>query len=122
LAAQTGPSDLVLVHSIPSGVVGVARYLKSQGTSEESVGFATWVGQLRQRRVPESLHRLAAGRRRIILVKVRDMGEPAPEEAWLREHATLTEVYKLRSASVLYFTPRETETFFGLGTSPLLAR
>jgi hypothetical protein len=121
LAAQTGPSDLVIVHSIPSGVLGVARYLEDQGTFEEAVGFAPWVGQLRQRSVPESLHRLATGRRRIILVKIRDMGEPAPEEGWLREHATLSDVYKLRSASVLYFTPRESETFFGPGTGPLLA-
>src|SRR6266404_2836508 len=58
------PSDLILVHSIPSGVLGISRY------ANESAALASWVGQLGTRRVPESIHKLAAGRTRIVFVKV----------------------------------------------------
>jgi hypothetical protein len=112
LAEQTGASDLVIVHSVPSGVIGVARYMESHGTSE-GVGFASWVGQLKQRRVPEDLQRLAAGRRRIILVKICEVGEPAPQETWLQENATPAGELSLLSTPVTirYFTPRGTDTF-----------
>jgi hypothetical protein len=108
LAKQLRQGDLVIVHSIPSGVIGIARYMESAGVSE-GVGFASWVGQLGQRRVPDDVQRLAAGRRRIVLVKIHDVGEPAPEEAWLREHATLTEERQLEAVTVLYFVPRRLE-------------
>ena len=78
-----GPSDLVIVHSIPSGVLGVARYLPP------SVPLAAWVGQLGQRRVPEDVRALANGRRRVVFVRIHDVGAPAPEEDWLRAHGRL---------------------------------
>jgi hypothetical protein len=115
LAARTGPSELVIVHSIPSVVAGVARYLEGQGVAAGGPGFASWVGQLRERRVPESLQSLAAGRRRIILVKIHEAGEPAPEEDWLREHAKLVDEYKRQSATVLTFVPLGAERFFVRG-------
>jgi 4-amino-4-deoxy-L-arabinose transferase-like glycosyltransferase len=111
LAEQAGPSDLVIVHSIPSGVVGVARYMDRGGASREGVGFASWVGRLGQRRIPEDLQSLAAGRKQDILVKIHDVGEPAPEEDWLRENATLTGEVRLEAAQVLSFHPRDGETF-----------
>jgi hypothetical protein len=116
LAEQAGPSDVVIVHSIPSGVAGVARYLV--GGPGEGAGFASWVGQLGQRRVPEDLCRLAAGRRRVILVKIHEVCEPAPQETWLREHATADGEVALGGATVLYFVPRGTDTFFAPGADP----
>jgi uncharacterized membrane protein len=105
LAKEAGPSDLVIVHSIPSGVTGVARYIEGKQTAEMAPGFASWVGQLKQRRIPEDLERLAKGFKRIMLVKVHEVGEPAPEEKWLRENATLDAEAVFESASILYFHP-----------------
>jgi hypothetical protein len=111
LAEQTTGGDLVIVHSIPSGVVGIARYLESQRPSEAQAGYASWVGQLGQRRVPDDLQRLAAGRQRVVLVKIHDVGEPAPEETWLRENATPTEERPMEGSTVLFFVPRDQAVF-----------
>ena len=105
LSTNARPGDMVIVHSIPSGVVGVARYLTAD------VPLAAWVGQLHRRRIPQDLEALLPGRRRVILVRVHHLGEPAPEEDWLRGHATLLEQRKLQSADLLYFAPRDAATF-----------
>lgn len=76
------PEDLVIVHSIPTGVTGVARYLP------RDVPVASSVPQLGERR-PEQLEALLAGRCRVALVKIHDLGVPAAPETWLRRHATL---------------------------------
>jgi hypothetical protein len=99
------PGDLVIVHSIPSGVLGVTRYMAP------SVPVATWVGQLGTRRVPHDLEALLAGRRRVALVKVHRLGESAPEEDWLRRNATLTETHTIRTAELLYFAPSNGPVF-----------
>ena len=54
---------------------------------------------------PAVLERLAKGFKRIMLVKVHEVGEPAPEEKWLRENATLDAEAVFESASILYFHP-----------------
>ncbi|MGI8546770.1 MAG: glycosyltransferase family 39 protein [Gemmatimonadaceae bacterium] len=76
-------ADVVIVHSIPAGTVGIARYLES------GAFVAPWVGQLGQRRAPEDIAAVSAGRRHVFLVKIHDMGQPAPEEAYLRAHGTV---------------------------------
>jgi len=111
LTETTRGSDLVVVHSIPSGVSGVARYLEEAGPSEPPPSFASWVGQLEQRRTPEDVRRLAAGFRRIMLVKIHDVGEPAPQEDWLRQNATLVDERYLEAAHILYFVPRGADVF-----------
>ena len=76
-------SDLILVHSIPSGVLGVARYANGPAP------IASWVGQLGNRRMPESLGQLAAGRSRILFVKVHQVGAAGPGGrlvTYLRHH------------------------------------
>jgi len=83
LAAWNPPADLVVVDSIPSGVLGVARYV-APGTS-----IASWVVQLGRRRIPGDADVLLAARRRVALVKTHPMGESCPAETWLREHAAL---------------------------------
>ena len=97
--------DLILVHSIPSGVLCVARY-----TDDRAV-LASWVGQLGMRRVPQSVYALAAGRTRILFVKVHDVGEPAPEEDWLRANALVFDEKRLAAATVVDFRPRNSKTF-----------
>jgi Dolichyl-phosphate-mannose-protein mannosyltransferase len=91
------PSDLVIVHSIPSGVVGIARYLESD------VPVAAWVGQLGQRQVPKHMGALLRGHSRVALIKIHEVGEPAPEEDWLRVHAKPIGQLELQNARVLYF-------------------
>lgn len=83
LAAWAGPADLVIVHSIPSGVIGMARYL------DRDLPMASWIAPLGLRRVPDDLELLLQGRRRLALVQVHNLAQPAPAEAWLRAHARL---------------------------------
>ncbi len=83
IGAIATASDVVLIQSIPSGVIGVARYVTTPAP------LASWVEQLGSRRVPESLQHLAEDSSRIILVKVHDVGAPAPEEAWLRANGSV---------------------------------
>jgi uncharacterized membrane protein len=112
LAHDVSESDLILVHSIPSGVTGIARYLKHELAPEAHVRFASWVGQLRQRRVPEDLETLAAGCSQIILIRTHDVGEPAPEQSWLEEHAMLVGVKRIHGTTLRYFTPHQSTVFF----------
>jgi hypothetical protein len=98
------PSDLIIVHSIPSGVLGVAQYLRTNAP------LASWIVQLGQRRVPDDMVALLAGRCRVALVKIHDLGKPSPAEAWLREHATLNRQDRLHfSTEILYFLPQSAE-------------
>jgi hypothetical protein len=106
LVRQVDQSDLILIHSIPSGVTGLARYLEQEGASDTGVSIASWVGQLGNRRVPEDIEALAANRRRIILVKTHDVGAPAPEQSWLEENAELRETKQIYETTLLYFTSR----------------
>ncbi len=105
VSAHSSSSDLILIHSIPSGVLGIARY--ADGPAE----LASWVGQLRTRRVPESIHKLAAGRTRVLFVRVHEVGEPAPEEDWLRANAVVSHEARLGSARIIDFRPLHTGTF-----------
>ena len=108
VGSKAGPSDLLLVHSIPSGVVGVARYLN------RPVPMASWVGQLGVRRVPESVESLTAGRERVFLVLVHTVGEPAPQEAYLRQRAAVSNDGRRQTARIVEFDLRKDP----LGTEP----
>ena len=100
VSAPAASSDLVLVHSIPSGSIGVARYLHSGPL------VASWTVRLRRRSTPAHLDTLLAGRCRVALVKVHDLGDPSPAEGWLRERATLDAQEKVGGADILYFALR----------------
>ena len=41
--------------------------------------------------------------RRVALVRIHDVGEPAPEEEWLRANASVVREQRLSHASVIYF-------------------
>jgi uncharacterized membrane protein len=98
-------SDLILVHSIPSGVLGIARYANGPAM------IASWVGQLRNRQVPDAVNTLAAGRKRIFFVEIHEVGEPAPEEDWLRANAVVLRETRIKAANIIEFRPNKRETF-----------
>jgi 4-amino-4-deoxy-L-arabinose transferase-like glycosyltransferase len=104
LAREARAGDVVVVQSIPSGVTGLARYLAGPD-GPRGVGYVSWVGQLGNRRVPDDIARVAAGRGSMILVLAHTVGWPAPEQAWLRAHAVLRERHVLASSEVLFFGP-----------------
>ncbi len=99
LDAQARPGDLIILHSIPSGIAGVARYMQSETPA------LSWVGQLRQRRVPEDVQAFADEYRRVVLVVIHEVGEPVPEETWLRAHARMIEEVPMGSGRIVYFAP-----------------
>jgi 4-amino-4-deoxy-L-arabinose transferase-like glycosyltransferase len=105
VSSNSNLSDLTLVHSIPSGVLGIARY--ADGASN----IASWVQQLGTRRVPDSLLTLAAGRSRIRFVKVHQLAEPAPEEDWLRTNAVLSREIPFQFGLVADFRPMNSDKF-----------
>jgi 4-amino-4-deoxy-L-arabinose transferase-like glycosyltransferase len=113
LDAWAHAGDVVLVHSIPSGVVGVARYLK------RDTPLAAWVTPLGTSVVPDDLERLLRGRRRVALVRIHDLGGQAPPEEWLQVNARPLgrDVFRRSSAEVLYFGPAQGETFFPAAAS-----
>ena len=88
LAEDARDSDLVIIHSIPSGVAGVSRYMARHEGATRAIAVAPWVGQLGRRRVPEDIASLVAGRARVRLLLIHTVGEPAPEGDWLRRNAT----------------------------------
>ena len=96
---------VVLVHSIPSGLLSVARYM------DNGVRIASWVGQLRQRRVPDSVEALTAGYAKIMFVNIHAVGEPAPEEEWLRRNATVLAEATAQRTRIVSFVPRSGERF-----------
>lgn len=104
-SADGHSTDLILVHSIPSGVLGIARYASGPAA------LASWVGQLGKRQMPDSLRTLAAGRTRILFVKVHEVGAPAPEEEWLRSNALISGERHLRLGVIVDFLPKGAETF-----------
>jgi hypothetical protein len=98
--ATRDPSDLVLVQSIPSGVIGVARYLDSGAV------MSSWVSALHTRRVPEDADAMMKGRHRVFFVQIHDEGRSALER-YLRAHQHLVEERVIGSARLLEFTNGE---------------
>jgi uncharacterized membrane protein len=113
LMSWAQPGDVVVVHSIPSGVVGVARYLK------RDLPVGAWVEWLGRRQVPADLQVLLGGQRRVALVKVAYLYRPSSAEVWLRAHARLVrrDRFANSGAEVLYFEPVGEPTFFS-GSPP----
>jgi hypothetical protein len=108
LESWARPGDVVLIRSVPSGVVGVARYLK------RDIPLASWVTQLGTRDVPADLERLLRDHHRVAVATIHDLGAPSPLEPWLRAHARPLgrETFRSSRAEVLYFGPANGEAFF----------
>jgi hypothetical protein len=75
---------VVLVHSMPSGVIGLSRALSRE------MPFLVWVEPLGLRRT-DDLPALLQGRRQVALVQVHNIGLVSPAERWLQEHGRLTD-------------------------------
>lgn len=108
LMAWARPGDVVVVHSIPVGVIGVARYVS------RDIPIASWVVRLGLRQVPADLKLLLSGKHRVALVKIHYLRLPSPAEAWLRAHARLVrrDTFPKSGAEVMYFEPSNAGTFF----------
>jgi hypothetical protein len=111
LEAWARPGDVVLVRSIPSGVVGVARYLKTE------IPVASWVTQLGTRELPGDLQRLLRGRNRVAVATIHDLGAANLIGPWLQVNARLLgrDTFRSSSAEVVYFGPATSKTFFPAG-------
>ena len=113
-AAGLGPTRRCrAVHSIPSGVIGVARYLKRGVRSP----LAPWITQLGTAG-PEDLERVLHGRRRdVAVVSIHSLG-PDPVEPWLRAHARLIgrERFRWSTATLVFFAPAAGETIYVTNT------
>jgi len=96
---------LILIHSIPSGFISIARYV--QGPAP----VASWIEQLGNRQVPGSLRSLARGRTSVVFVKVHEAGSLDPEADWLRAHANVSRQARVGLVNVTDFRPRGSETF-----------
>src|SRR5690606_39068537 len=105
VTAEATGDDVVLVHSIPSGVLAFARY------ADGPAPIASWVGQLGQRVVPDSLLELVQDRRQVFFIRFHEVGAAAPEEDWLRAHATVVREDQYAGTRVTVFGPREGATF-----------
>src|SRR5206468_2901134 len=104
LAAWKPGADVVVVDSIPSGVLGVARY------ADPRTPIVSWVVRLGGRRLPDDAEVLLADHRRVALVKTHLLGEPSTAEEWLRGHTTLHHEEKIfaeqgivETTDILYF-------------------
>ena len=62
--------------------------------------------------MPSDLLTLASGRGRIIFIRVHDSSEPAPEQAWLEENATLIDEKSIGQVKIYYFKPQDTQVNF----------
>jgi len=77
LSQNVEPNDVVIVHSIPSGVLSFAYY------ASPDLEIAAWVEQLGQRR-EEDLDRIMQCKRRVYLVRAHEVWADASVEDWLR--------------------------------------
>jgi hypothetical protein len=93
------PHDLIIAHTIPSGVLGLSRYIKTD------TPIASWVVQLKQRKVPDDIQRISSSYNRVALVKIHDLNEPSPAEAWLLQNESLQnrETLNQSRSEILYF-------------------
>lgn len=104
LARRCAPDDLLIIHSIPSGVVGLSREVSLALRGAPGPAVAAWVGQLGQRG-EQDVAPLLVGRRRVFLVELHTVADPPLPRAWLGERATVEEVETLGAATITLFVP-----------------
>ena len=103
--ALTGAKDeAVIVDSIPSGVLGFARY------ANKTTQITSWVEPLGTRKVPDSLITFSHGYRRMLLVNTHGFHPSIPEETWLREHFDAVSKRSMGGLEVVDFQSKA-ETF-----------
>ena len=77
VADRAGPDDLVLVHSIPAGVVGVARYIAPDSGLERSSGWLPGSNASGTGASPTACGNWREAVGRILLVRIHEVGQPA---------------------------------------------
>jgi hypothetical protein len=105
LATRARTSDLIIVHSIPSGVCGVARYMIAGGAGHNSALVAPWIGQLQHHEVPRDIETLARGRHHVLLVEIHTVGDESPRMTWLQSGARVVSTQMFGNAEVYVFAP-----------------
>lgn len=95
--AQVDTSDVLILHSIPSGALSVARYLRPD------LPVVVWVQQLGTRTVPASVDSVVAGRRRAFVLNIHAVGAPMPEAEYLRHRGTIELDRPIGGARLLEF-------------------
>jgi hypothetical protein len=79
---ETDPKrDVILVNSIPSGVVGLARYMKT------TTPIVSWVPNLRPEQLPPPAAGLVGPGGRLVLVRIHNLNIPTGLDEWLRQNA-----------------------------------
>lgn len=104
LTKDAHAGDLVIVHSIPTGVMSLARYSQTQAQ------MVDWVDQLGTRTL-DSAAGLVKGMRHVFLVRIHEVGRSAPIEDWLREHAHVVRDERWGNSKLLEFRPRQGDAF-----------
>jgi hypothetical protein len=104
VASRCAPDDLLIIHSIPSGVAGLAREVSLALGGRPGPAVAAWVGQL-GRRSAHDVAPLLAGRRRVLLVELHTAADPPRPRAWLGEHASIERVESFGGATLTWFVP-----------------
>lgn len=106
LRQTTNSTDVILVHSIPAGVLGIARY------TDTAARIASWVEQLKTRRIPMSIEQIADGCPRLWYVWIEhSLRESRPELDWLRQNAELVSSKRAEAITVMEFRPKNAESF-----------
>ena len=120
IAREAGAGDVVIVHSIPSGVVTTARYIEEARERSPRGGppveMASWVGQLGRRRVPQDIEALTAARERVFFFRMHAIGEPSPELDWLDANAkrvSRRKIHESTDGELIVFVPRAGSRTFG---------
>jgi hypothetical protein len=101
LRERSREGDVLVIDSIPSGAVGLARYL------DPSTPVAVRIGVLDRHVGHAELAALLASRR-VFLAKVRPGRRTAPHEDFVRQNASLAEEIRFRNSTLLEFVPRAT--------------
>jgi len=117
LSKDAGPEDVVIIHSIPSGVSGLTRYVEPRMARKGSPGFVSWVGQLKQRDVDRDMPKLIEGRRRVFLIRFHEVGAAMPEGPWLEQHAKRVRKISVGYVHALVYEPDEGERFSATPTT-----
>ena len=81
LEERLGAGDLLIVDSIPSGVIGIAHYMDDESK------VAAWVEALGQRELPESGMELIARKQRVFLLSIHRFVEQTALSLWLEKRA-----------------------------------
>jgi hypothetical protein len=101
MSSLVTPNDVALIHSIPSAILGVTRYMDS------SVPVAVWIEPLQQKHIPDGIQRIIAGKNKVAVLRVHKMArDREPEVDWLNANARFLEFRDGRGFHILVYETR----------------